>query len=61
MMISSSLSLAFSENRWPMPDALFLDLVHIATSLTIGTLAVHITLSGILRSSIAQEIYLSGI
>ena len=32
-----------------MPDALSLDLVPIVTSLTIGTRAVHITLSGILR------------
>ena len=44
-----------------MPDALSLDLVPIVTSLTIGTRAVHITLSGILRFSLAQKTYLLGI
>lgn len=40
---------------------LLLDLVHIATSLTIGTHAVPITRSGMLRLSPCQELDLSGI
>lgn len=42
-----------------MHDVFLLDLVHITTSLTIGTRAVHITLSGIVRSLFPRIIYLS--
>ena len=42
-----------------MHDVYLLDLVHITTSLTIGTRAVHIILFGILRSPFSWMIYLS--